>query len=45
MWLSPENAKHFDRGGKLFSKYKQVMKFVEKYGREKDVWLKTTKTN
>ena len=45
MLLSPENVKHFDRRGKRFSKYKQVMKFVEKYGREKDVWLKTTKTN
>ena len=45
MLLSPENVKHFDRGGKRFSKYKQVMKFVRKYGHEKDVWLTTTKTN
>jgi hypothetical protein len=31
-FLSPINVKHFDAGGKRFSKFKQVMKFVEKLG-------------
>jgi hypothetical protein len=40
--LSPINVKHFDAGGKRFSKFKQVMKFVERFGREKDAWLSKT---
>jgi hypothetical protein len=40
--LYPINVKHFDAGGKRFSKFKQVMKFVEKFGREKDAWLSKT---
>jgi hypothetical protein len=29
-----QNVKHFNAGGKRFLKFKQVMKFVEKFGRE-----------
>ena len=42
MMLSPENVKHFDKGGKRFSKFKRVMKFVKQYGREKGIWLQLT---
>ena len=45
MMLSPKNFKHFDKGGKGFSKFKRVMKFVKKYGHEKGVWLQLTQTN
>ena len=36
---SPQYVSHFDHNGRNYSKFKQVMKFVEEFGRLKGVWV------
>jgi hypothetical protein len=41
--LEPLHFKHFDSGGRKYSQYMQVMTLVEKFGRERDVWLESSR--
>ena len=36
--MSPDLVKHFDKGGRMYSKMKQVMGKVEDFGRQEKVW-------
>ena len=39
MSIDPKCVLHFDHKGKKYSKLKQVMRTVEKFGMEKNVWI------
>ena len=41
--LEPLHFKHFDSGGRKYSQYMQVMTLVEKFGRERNVWLESSR--
>ena len=41
--LNAQWVAHFDSGGRMYSKYKRLMSFVEKFGRVRTVWTDDSK--